>query len=290
METKSLEVIKRRAVTFSMVLAVVLAAAGIVITSMAVGESECQARADDLLLSILVRPGDNKTVFAVTLDALRQMDLNMRFKRDNATFTREISVLDSKGRLASRGYRLVQERYTVAGGAITWALRYISTQLCGTVPPISMDVVANTDYDTEGRRLVVSMPNASHFFVRETSLSSISASRILTFDDFQNCFPGFRKLSGEDLWDRSSVFVVQQVASRPVVNAHGGIVFHIDIESWTQDRSQNPFLRVVVRCSSTVQQDLAVATFGALKAEYESKGLLLDDLVATDLLEWSGLA
>jgi hypothetical protein len=289
MEHKVLETIKKRSITFTMVLAVVLAAAGIVIISSAVRETSCQARADELLMPILLAsPSDNKTVFDATLAALKQLDLNVRFKKENKT-VKEITVLDAGGRLSSHGYRLVRE---LSAGVATWALRYISTQLCDTVPPISMDVASNSDYETESRRVIATLPNETRFFVRESTLSSHSADRIRDFDDFQSCFPGFRKRFGSGpwgQWDRPDSFLVETVSTRPVVNSNGGNVFHLSMESWAQT-GRSLFWKITVRCTNPAAQDLAVAAFAVLKAEYESRGLLYFGLGSSDMMEWCGVA
>ena len=287
MQHKALVSIKQRALTFSMVFAVVLAAAAITITSTAVRTVSCQARADELMLPILVSPFiSNSTLFEATLVALKRRDLNIRFKRDNETLRRELAVLDFEGRLAKRGFRLVSEK---RGEIFTWSLRYLSTRLCGTVPPLSMDAASNSDYETDNRRVVATLPNETVFFVRESSLTSRSAGRITDYDTFQSAFPSFRKVAGSGPWDRAEGYTVETIASRPITDSRGNTAVRLDFEKWSK-LNKAQFWRIVVRTSNPNEQDSARAVFSLLKEEYSARGLGYGGLAPADLFDWCGIA
>jgi hypothetical protein len=296
MEQKVLDGIKRRSITFSMVLSVMLAAASIVAMTSASRETQCQARADHLEIPILVIPqlDNNKSFYTVTLTALKELELNVRFKKMNKTTIKEITALDSRHQLASRGYRLVREVIDGLGGqhqTVTWALRYISTKLCGTQPPAPMDAL-NSDYETSSRRVVATMPNGTRYFVRETSLSSSQTeNRIHSFDDFQNCFPGFRSIStaADGVWDRMETFTVETISMRPVVNARDVPVFHLNVESWSQS-GRLLLWKVTVRCPNPAQQDLALSAANLLRAKYTDSKMIFTGLRPSDFFEWSGVA
>ena len=287
MQHKALVAVKQRAMTFSMVFAVVLAAAGIAITSTAVRTVPCQARADELVLPLLVSPFvANTTIFDATLISVKRLDLNVRFKRRNESTTSELTALDLGGRIARNGYRLIREH---RGETFTWSLRYISTRLCNTQPPYSMDVAANSDYETDNRRIIATLPNETLYFVRESSLTSRLSSRVANYDTFQSTFPSFRRISGSGAWDRSDSYSIEVVTSSTITNDRGRTDVRLDVEAWSK-AGKFQFWRIVVRTDNPNEQEIARAVFSSVKTEYAARGIGFGGIDVADLFEWCGIA
>ncbi|KAG5468438.1 hypothetical protein LSCM1_02418 [Leishmania martiniquensis] len=252
--------LQRRIGSFVLVFSVFMIALSMLFSALQAREARCQERAHqiefDLIVSADATRGDVVNALQTILEA-RHCFLDFSPQNDDVASVVQLDVLDTPANfIAERGFRLVR-RY--AGTSYYFQLSAIFDRLCGTYPPVSMEVLANVDYERVSYHIKgISLTNRTVKYLQQSSLLTKDMNRVTTVTQLQSLFPGLQQfgLSTARLAPlHSRNYTVEGVSQ--VYFEGTPIDIHVMIQHWGSDHGTAGFWRVVMSTPNIMaEQDL----------------------------------
>ncbi|KAK7195888.1 hypothetical protein NESM_000521500 [Novymonas esmeraldas] len=270
-------VLRRRIATFVLVFSVVLVALVMTFSAVRHRESPCQDRAHEIAYDFIVNPNATRADLVTALQTIvgeRYATLDFLPQNDDASTVVQLDMLDTNTNfVAGRGFRLVRRS---DGSNIHYELRTIFDKLCGTYPSLSMEVMANVDYEkvTYHIKAVVSM-NSTVKYLQQSSLLTKDKSRIGTVTQLQSVFPGFHQFGPSALRlspTESAKYTVEGVSQ---VYFNGSpLDIRVAVQRWTTNTDKVGFWRVMVSTQSIMAERDLVLLESTIRKGFAARGFL----------------
>lgn len=249
--------LQRRLTTFLLVFSVVVVALMMTLAAVQNRDAACQDRAHEVVCDNLLRPDLTmeeivKAVSDVLTARRAALDLDVK---STSPKSKTLEVLDtSNGVIAANGFRLLHRS---DGINHNYELRAIFDALCGSKPTISMEVLANVDYEkVVYHTKAISMMNGTQKYMLESSLNTKDGSRITSFSQLQSLFPGFNALVSTGKLTPSAVFSYTGGGSGGQVYYNGQpLDVAIGIQQWFGKDEKPLFWRVTLSTESVFAEN-----------------------------------
>ncbi|AYU82737.1 hypothetical protein conserved [Leishmania donovani] len=242
-------VLQRRIATFVLVFSVMIIALVMTFSSVQHREAPCQDRAHEVEFDFMIRPDSTHEAIVTALQTIlekRRCWLDFAPQNDDAPTMVQLNVLDTTtGLIAGRGFRVVRRS---DGSNYHYELRAVFDKLCGTYPPISMEVMANVDYERVTYNIkAASLMNSTVKYLQHSSLLTKEKNRVTTVTQLQSVFPGFHQLGPSTArlsTIQSAKYTVEGVSQ---VYFNGSpLDIRVRVQHWLSDKGTPDFWRVVL--------------------------------------------
>ncbi|CBZ30502.1 conserved hypothetical protein [Leishmania mexicana MHOM/GT/2001/U1103] len=243
-------VLQHRIATFVLVFSVVIIALVMIFSSVQHREAPCQDRAHEAEFDFMIPSDSTREAIVTALQTIlekRHCWLDFAPQNDDAPTKMQLSVLDTTaGLIAGRGFRLVRRS---DGSNYHYELRAVFDKLCGTYPLISMEVMANVDYERVTYHIKATSLNTNNTvkYLQYSSLLTKEKNRVTTVPQLQSVFPGFHQLgpSTARLSAIQSTKYTVEGASQVYYNG-SPLDIRVSVQHWQSDKGTPNFWRVVV--------------------------------------------
>lgn len=191
----------RKIESFILIFTVILISWMVLLASEHDKVSKCQHRVNQARYQYVLSPDLTlEEIMSTVNTALASMQVKMNFNADTTNGTQIVKKMDTERDLLTKSnfYLLLLEEYD----SYRWTLHTYTPHMCGSTPPVSMEVLPNVDYEkAQYRSDAVVIPhflNTTHHFMLFSSLITKDPDRILTFVQLESVFPGLYALSSAD--------------------------------------------------------------------------------------------
>ncbi|CAM38696.1 conserved hypothetical protein [Leishmania braziliensis MHOM/BR/75/M2904] len=250
-------VLRRRIATFVLVFSVIIVALVMTFSAVQHREARCQDRAHEIEFDFMVRSGSTREDVVTALQAImaeRRCLLDFHPQNDDTPTVVQLDVLDTMTNFIARhGFRLVRRSH---GLSYHYELRTLFDKLCGTYPPISMEVMANVDYERVTYRIkALSLMNSTVKYLQQSSLLTKEKNRVTTVAQLQSVFPGFHQLSTSKArlsQTKSAEYTVMETSQ--VYYNGSPLDIRVVLQFWRSHDDKLGFWRVVVNTQNIMAE------------------------------------
>ncbi|GET92458.1 hypothetical protein, conserved [Leishmania tarentolae] len=273
-------VLQRRIATFLLVFSVTIVALVMTFSSVQHREAPCQDRAHEAEFNFIISSNVTRETIVQALKTIlekRRCWLDFAPQNDDAPKVVRVDVLDTTaGLIAGNGFRLVRIR---EDANYHYDLRVVFDKLCGTYPRISMEVMANVDYERITYRIkATSLMNETAKYLQQSSLLTTEENRVTTVTQLQSVFPGFHQLGPSTARlsaVQSTKYTVEGVSQ---VYFNGSpLDIRVGVQHWQFDDNTPNFWRVVVSTQNIMAQRDLISLQSSIRDGLAELNLLCND-------------
>lgn len=237
---RTLEVIRKRALTFLTVYAVVMVAATILVVGLKSSETPCVDTAHEVWLPLYLEPKvETNVLFDRILAALSRQSYNVRLRLQNeSTHSGTYVDLDTTAwSLHANSLRVWEQHSSFYDDTTIYRVRYLSSTLCRGPPTTFIDLNHNVDKDAVSFKRVATVINGSTTFIYESQLRTSLIPQIERLQQLINIVPYLQSIhvSGSQAVLRSRQMRYRTMASSPVLSSRGATTIQLVIDRWSGD-------------------------------------------------------
>ncbi|KAG5468851.1 hypothetical protein CUR178_01687 [Leishmania enriettii] len=280
---RAARLLQQRIGSFVLAFAVFLIALSMIFSALQDREARCQERAHEIEFDFIVNTGYSREDVVTALQAIleeRSCFLDFPPQNDDVPNVVQLDVLDTTTNfIAERGFRLVRRS---DGSSYFFQLTAIFDRLCGTYPPITMEVLPNVDYERVTYHIkAVSLTNNTVTYLQQSSLFTQDSGRVTTVTQLQSLFPGFQQfgLSAERFsTTQSSSYTIEGVSQ--VYFSGSPLDIRVAIQHWHPDKDTPGFWRLVMSTQNIMAEQNLISLESSVR-----QGLALRNLLCNSTSE-----
>ncbi|KAG5494119.1 hypothetical protein JKF63_01954 [Porcisia hertigi] len=270
-------VLQQRIATFVLVFSFIIVALVMTFSAVLYREAPCQDRADEIELDLRLRSGlTSEGVLTALRSILEERGgwLDFPLRNDDAPTKVQLDILDTDTRfIAGRGFRLVRRN---VGSNYHFGLSTVFDKLCGTHPTLSMQVMANVDYERVAYHIkALGLMNSTVKYLQRSSLTTKDRNRLTTMAQLQSVFPGFHQLAPASASLSPTLSMNYTVEGVSDVYYNGRpLDIRVALQRWFPEKGSSDFLRVVVSTHNIMAERDLLSLYTSIQKAFVAQNML----------------